>query len=656
MKKFCKIKNVTLAAIMLCGLTLSSGCSDDKEVLPSYTVTVSSSLGGTLTSSANKVEEGDSVIFTLTVQDGYVLEALLINGSEVEVVGNTFTVPSVLRDFKAEAKFAMPNVTVQFDVGESGQPLSDEQRLHGNAFGELPTPINVGKRFMGWKIDGKGDYVNAYTRVEKYGVITLVADYKTLTDKEKTQLQPFSPTTVYHDAAATKYGVVWHTEIMPAASVVQIVEGDTEDFSSARTIPATSEYWLGEYVSSTVVDELEFATEYSVRFGDISADVWSNVYTFTTRNEVIDETKFFYVTDTQETYLVEGHPASSYVGDTYYSYVMKDAMARFNDADFIVNGGDIVNYGGEPIYWRDMLDSVEEYLFNYPTQVIAGNHEDSNWYSAGEVTVSKMFNFNLPEGQNPLKGPYYSFDYGPVHFVQMTTNDVFDNQGYIGDAQIAWLKADMETARANPQVKWLVVTMHEGIYTPSALPTSLASNYHNRELSQQLNPIFDEYDVDLVLKGHHHLYLCTFPLVCDETQTEEINLVKGVSPVTTQTRKVQYDGVEIAEYVYPEGTTDKGTVFFELGTTGHQYSNSSWSWLSFANYENIKDEYKRYRVMLTSGARPDDGLNEGRSMYSYVEADANSLVVRSYMVDVKAQAKNVSLDNGTFLDGFRLTK
>lgn len=656
MKKFFKIQNVMLAAVMLGGLTLSSACSEDKGTVPHYTVSVSSTAGGTLTSSAKKVEEGDSVVFTLTPQDGYVLEALIINGSEVEVVGNTFTIQSVLRNFTAEAKFALPNVTITYDVGENGQPVPDGQKLYGEAFGELPSPINVGKRFMGWQIDGEGDYVNAYTRVEKYGTVNLVADWKTLTDEEKVQLQPFSPTTVYHDAAATKYGVVWHTEIMPAASVVQVAAGKTEDFSSARTIPATSEYWLGEYISSAVVDELSFATEYSVRFGDLSAGVWSNVYTFTTRNETIDKTKFFYVTDTQETYLVDSHPDSTYVGDTYYSYVMQDAVARFGDAEFIINGGDIVNYGGEPIYWRNILDSVEEYLFTYPTQVIAGNHEDSNWYSAGEETVSKLFNFDLPEGQNLLKGPYYSFDYGPVHFLQIVTNDVFDYDGKLSDGQIAWMKKDMEAARANPNVKWIVVTMHEGIYTPSALSTSLASNYHNRTLSQQLNPIFDEYNVELVFMAHHHLYLSTFPLVCDETQTEEINLVKGVRPVTTETRKVQYDGVEIDEFVYPEGTTDRGTVHFELGTTGHQYSNSSWSWLSFANYENIKDEYQRFRVMLTSGARPDDGLDAGRSMYSYVEADANSFVVRSYMVDVKAQAQAISLDNGTFLDGFRLTK
>ncbi len=659
MKKALKIKSMMMATMLACSFSFGA-CESamgllEKE-LPVYTVSVSSTEGGTLTASANEVYEGETVVFTISLEEGYLLEALIVNGSEVEVVGNTFTIESALRDFEVHAKFSTPNVTLEFETGVEGTHVENQERLYGGEFGKLPVPIRKGYRFLGWQIEGKGDYVGEFTDVEEYGVIKLVADWGLLTESEKENLEPFSSSCVYHDAAATKYGVVWHTYAVPAASVIQIVEGTSDDFSSARTIQADSEAWLTEYISSVVIDGLKFSTDYSVRFGDISADVWSDTYHFTTREEIIEEFSFAYVLDTQETYLVETHPASSYIGDTYFSYVIKDMVERFDDVEFIVHGGDIVNYGAEELHWKQYFQSMKENLFQYPQQVVAGNHEDENWYSAGHATVAKLFNYDLPEGQNLKAGAFYSYDYGPVHFVNILTNDAFNNNGHIGPAQLKWIREDMTKARANPNTKWIIAVMHEGIFTPSATPTALASNYHNKELSEDLCPIFDEFNVEFVMYGHHHLYLNTYPLVCDETQTEVINKVSGVSPVTTETRWVEYDGVQIAEFVYPEGTTDKGTVHFEMGPTGHQYTSSSWGWLSLANLEANIAQYKRFRMMLSGGARPDDGVAEGGSMYAYVEVSDNEIVVRTYVVDCKAQAQNVSLDNTYYLDGFRLTK
>ncbi|MBQ4269981.1 MAG: metallophosphoesterase, partial [Clostridia bacterium] len=543
MKKSFKMTSAVLS-LALFGSVAFGACNAGDAPLPTYNVTVNASVGGTLTASAQKVTEGGTVVFTVSPETGYVLESLFINGSEVEVSGNTFTVKGVLRDFNAVAKFATPNVTVQFDAN-GGEAVADEARLYGGEFGKLPVPIKKGSRFLGWKLNGKGDYVTQFTPVESYGTVMLVAAWETITEEEKELLKPFSSSCTFYDQAATKYGVVWHTEVVPAASVVQIVEGNIDDFTNARTIQADSEAWLTEYISTVVIDELKFSTEYSVRFGDIAADVWSDTYHFTTREETIEDFEFFYVADTQETYLIESHPDSTYVGDSYFSYVLKDAIARFGKTEFIMHGGDIVNYGAETEHWKECLQSVKGDLFEMPMQVTSGNHEDGNWYSAGHETTGKMFHYDLPEGQNLKAGPFYSFDYGPVHFVQLLTNDTFNNKGHIGKNQLEWLKKDLAAARQNPNVKWIIAAMHEGIYSPSATPTALASNYHNKELGEDLNPIFDEYNVEFVLCGHHHLYLNTFPIVCDETQTEYINKVNGVRPVTTQTRYVEHDGVQV---------------------------------------------------------------------------------------------------------------
>ena len=659
MKKIFKTRYVLLAATLAFGSVAGVACGEGETKAVEYAISVSATEGGSISASAEKVQQGESVVFNVSPDEGYVLAELLVNGNEVEVVDNAFTVKTVLRDYTVEAKFATPDVTIEFEAN-GGSEVADEMRLYGDDFGALPVSFKTGMRFNGWKIDGKGAYVKEFDTVDEYGTISLVADWTAISTEEKEALAPFSSTCVYHDMAATKYGVVWHTYTAPVYSAIQIVEGNTQDFSKARTIAAdVSEPWLTEYISNGVIDNLKFSTEYSVRFGDLAADVWSEVYHFTTREEKIDVTKFFYVADTQETYLIDAHPASSYIGDTYFSYVVKDMVERFPEADFIAHGGDIVNWGAEPLGWKEILQSLKGNLFQYPMQTIAGNHEDAMWYSSGQVTTYKMFNIDYPEPdkQNPLGGGYFSYDYGPVHFTNLVTNDAFyTNGGYIGENQLAWIERDFAAARANPEIKWIIVTMHEGIYSISA--TKAGSNYHRTQFASQLNPLFDEYDVELVMYGHDHWLECTYPLVVDETQTEVVNLVSGVRPVTNETKKVTLENGEvIEEFVYPTGTTDKGTVHFEVAPAGHQYGNT---WTVKMDYtleawETLKGEHPRFR-MVTSGLNPfGDKAKTTVSMYSYIEVSEDELLLRTYGVPVLNRQTNAEAPT-KLIDGFRLTK
>ncbi len=660
MKKTFRIGYLLLATIMsfICIATTGCSCNNGAKI-PEYTVTVGATTGGSLVASANKVTEGETVEFTINVDNGYVLESFTINGSEVEVVNGSFTIYQAMRNYNAYAKFATPNVTLTFD-SNGGLAVEDESRIRGDYYGQLPTPMQQGKRFVGWQIDGKGKYVKPETIVDKFGVINLVANWTDIGEEEKESLEPFSSTCVYHDMAATKYGVVWHTYAEPIYSAIQIKEGNTTDFTDARTIPADSSAWYTEYISNVVIDGLKFSTEYSVRFGDLSADVWSDTYYFTTREEEIDVAKFFFVADTQETYLIDAHPSSTYIGDTYFSYVVEDMTTKFPDADFIAHGGDIVNWGLEPLAWKEILQSLKGNLFQYPMQTASGNHEDAMWYSAGVVTTYKMFNIDYPEPekQNPLGGGYFSYDYGPLHVTNLSTNDNFYNNGYLGENQLSWIERDFAQARENPEIKWIVVVMHEGIHSLSAVKAG--SNYHRAQFSSQLSPLFDEYDVELVMYGHDHYLEVTHPLVCDENQTEVINLVSGISPATNQTQKVTLQSGEvIEEWVYPDGYTGKkGTVHFSIGPAGHQYGDDSTKGkYCFANLEMNKLNQPRHRMMLSGAKRTADGEDTTYSMYSYIEVSAGELLVRTYGVPVHWNATNPTAQRESkLLDGFRLTK
>ncbi len=701
-----KIASAVMATILSLGcISAFPACSEDAGEVNAvyYTVTSQSGAGGSISSNTASVAAGNAVTFTLTTDSGYALKSFSINGGEVvptvasEQDGVTvyvYTVKNALRNYSANAVFVPTNATVTFQ-GEGVVGIDNKSVVYGGRYGELPVPEYAGKRFAGWK-DERGQIVNQASVVDIYGDITLTATWADITAEEKALLVPFSATTTYFDAQATSYGVVWHTAMKPISPAVQIVEGNGADFSAARTLAGDAEEWLlGEYTVNAVVDGLDYGKEYSVRFGDKSADVWSKTYTFTTRAEQIDVAKFFYVADTQEERLIANRAdgIKLAVEDTYWSQVMREATARFPDADFITHGGDIVNYGAAPAYWREMLDSIDEYLFNLPTQVVAGNHEDPDWYTAGYETVNKLFRVNAPEDDN-IRGDYYSFEYGPMHFVCLRSNDVFSSQGKLGDRQVAWLKADVEKARENPNIKWVVAMMHEGPIVPTFRGNN--SNAHQPTMGPQMIPVFDELNVDLVLYGHNHYLDSTYPLVWDETQEsntqffnnrdwgalpsgvtsalgdrnqdgDKITVAGGdgnrVRAVTKNTVKTAHDGVEVDKFVYTGSEAKRGTVYHQTGTAGHQV-DTTFALNGFGSAEvSVNNTLaqnivwgKYYRSLLSGCEKRFDDKN--RYMYSYIEVDADKLVVRTYGVDVKGLA--TATDNltsyGVYMDGFMLEK
>ena len=650
-----------LLATMLClqfsSLTAcDSNNNNNIKEISKYDVTTTASVGGTLTADYTEVEQGKDVKFTITAEEGYILESLVINGGEVAVSGDTYLFASVVCDLNVKANFVRPDVTVLFET--NGNPIESISVKYGKTFGELPKATAIGKRFLHW-VNEKGEQVRSTSTVEKSGEITLTAVWEDITDEHKDGLVPYTVTTAYYDMAATKYGVVFHTASEPITPQILVAENGDGDFTNAVAFDCDYEPWFNEYAINGVVENLKFDTEYSVKFGDASADVWSKTYTFTTRKQEITETNFYYFADTQETHLMNNKQSPyKVIGDTYWSVTLTDAMARFPNADFVAHGGDIVNHGAEPLYWQEMMGSVEECLFQYPLMVSPGNHEGDGWYSAGYECVGKIFNIDVTSSTE--MGFFYSFDYGPLHFVAILSNDIF--YGYDGQysaEQLAWLRQDLAKANENPDTKWIVGMMHQGIIIPSHTEGKMTSNDFSTFTYPQLMPILDEYGVDLLLYAHNHYLDSTYPIlwsgevektVYDSYVKRDVDYYR-VDLATKTTRKTMHDGVEVDEFVYPEGTTRRGTIMHQTGTAGDQYNTT----YKLSELESNLAATKYYR-MLVSGGKGAVSDTTGYSMYSYVEVKADKLVCRTYGVDVPSQLANPSLDNGVYLDGFMLSK
>jgi 3',5'-cyclic AMP phosphodiesterase CpdA len=135
-----------------------------------------------------------------------------------------------------------------------------------------------------------------------------------------------------------------------------------------------------------------------------------------------------------------------------------------------------------------------------------------------------------------LTSQYYSFDYQNVHFTVMS--DYVPDQ--IGSEQYIFVQNDLAKAAADPNIDWIVIVHHDQQYASTA--NNLLSRVN--KWKEAYHPLFDQYDVDLVLQGHQHNYQRTYPI--------KYNSDTPINPIITDRNTVMY--------INPEGVITRGVL------------------------------------------------------------------------------------------------
>jgi len=220
---------------------------------------------------------------------------------------------------------------------------------------------------------------------------------------------------------------------------------------------------------------------------------------------------------------------------------------------------------------------------------------------------------------NRLRGNFYAFQVGTVKFISVDADDVIYqdgasaylnsapnaapettssgaeipngtvtyNHGYTGglvheaknnslvpdyssgtpNLQTLWLEATLAEARRDPSVDMIVVFMHQ-----CAMSTSVPGNGSDLGIRQAWLPLFDKYEVDLVLSGHEHDYERSYPV--RGYDDGEFGTVASPNPNQTLGDKVDTRRPSVATtepYSYdgtPAWDTSEGTVYLVLGGGG----------------------------------------------------------------------------------------
>jgi hypothetical protein len=294
-----------------------------------------------------------------------------------------------------------------------------------------------------------------------------------------------------------------------------------------------------------------------------------------------------------------------------------------------------------PSVWRDFGVNISRSAAYRPWMPALGNHEQELGADAqdGSPSSTAYWNgaygngnyqarFHLPDNDvtnydgNQLRGQFYSFQVGTVLFIALDADDitlqdvqtstgsqvsyasgvtvpagvVHSGYEYTGDLefterdfsivpagpqpnkQTLWLERTLRDARGNPSVDMIVAWMHQ-----APMSTSDAGNGTDMGIRATWGPLFDKYEVDLVLSGHEHDYERSYPVRgyddnAGTVTTAFTSSLDGTAYVVGDTINTRRPSVATDTPETVNGTpafdTTEGTVYMILGGGGAAATNT----------------------------------------------------------------------------------
>lgn len=214
---------------------------------------------------------------------------------------------------------------------------------------------------------------------------------------------------------------------------------------------------------------------------------------------------FIQLTDTQGATLSDYSVAGKTLGA---------ALVKYPDARFIIHTGDVVDKGAKITQWDWFSEGAKPFISSLPVEAAVGNHDVLNGNGTNKNIKNFTDRFALPKlnGTGAINGTAYSFDYGEAHFAVLNTET--DAKGLKAEAQ--WLKKDMLSSNKH----WKIAALHRGPY---------GATHDSKDVRSILVPAFDASGVNLVLQGHDHNYIRTYPM----KNQKRTDLSKGTLYITS---------------------------------------------------------------------------------------------------------------------------
>lgn len=311
---------------------------------------------------------------------------------------------------------------------------------------------------------------------------------------------PTSPTISLYNTKPLTYGFTWNTQTQPITPVLSYKKvGDEQWINVEPTIKKynsldgvdydnASGDAIVVYVAKCQV-ELQPNQQYVYKLSDFGTGDGTSEFTFTSCQPDTNAFSFLSISDSQ---------------DRAGGLSLQNALKNASAVDFYLHSGDICEDTRHEQHWTDMLDFNKQYLAVKPMMVATGNHDSV--YKGDGLSTEMHFNNNIPS-QQTNNGYFYSFEYGNAKFIVLNTNNV-DAQNKLLKEQYDWLVEQL----TNCDKTWKIVMMHNPIYSTGNYGSNPSSYAKTNALRAQLQKLFVDCNVDLVIQGHDHTVCKSYPI------------------------------------------------------------------------------------------------------------------------------------------------
>jgi acid phosphatase type 7 len=374
----------------------------------------------------------------------------------------------------------------------------------------------------------------------------------------------------------TTQAVTWRTSTEVAKGIAQIAVAShgPNMAKGATTVVANSEFLKTEnneaHFHSVTFTDLSPGTLYAYRVGD--GNNWSEWFQFSTATAEPQPFSFVYFGDAQNDVRSQ------------WSRVIRQAQRDAPRAAFMLHAGDLINTAEADWEWGEWFEAGGWLNAMIPAVAVPGNHEQAKLPGGGRrLSHHWRPTFAFPEnGPSGLEETCYTLNYQNLLLIALNSNERLEDQA-------EWLEGVLSKNRS----RWVVCTFHHPIF-------STGKGRDNPELRSLWKPIFDKYQVDLVLQGHDHTYGRTgLTVPSDLVDADEIALSAQAAPgeggtaVATklQTEKNVASGVQVVE-------KSIGTVYV-VSVSGPKMYNNSGHWFM----RRLAEDTQLYQVIEISGDR-----------------------------------------------------
>ena len=211
------------------------------------------------------------------------------------------------------------------------------------------------------------------------------------------------------------------------------------------------------------------------------------------------------------------------VGDFYCNDETEDIIEDIISVnpELLITTGDHVKNVKSADCWIEMSETLKDKM-----KIAIGNHDRDSSRIYKQITRN-----------HNLTSPYYSHNFKNIHFISLSTEHPFEE----GSKQYEFIKSDLEKISKNQDIDWIIVHNHKALY----------STRNDMEVAEELrntyHPLFEKYNVDLVISSHNQYYERTYPLLYNHEDDQE--------PIIIDNSESNYSNT-------------KGIIFLTVGTGG----------------------------------------------------------------------------------------